>query len=71
MSHRFHSCTEENCFICLGGLSLCEICNCAEASLLTTCPEKIIDMETQDAIMKGQVADLRSYVQSKKVRRGA
>lgn len=36
--HTFHKCSAERCYVCDGGLSLCDVCGGFEGSILPTCP---------------------------------
>ncbi len=51
--HQLHSCNEDNCFVCRGGLSFCEVCKGAEASLPTDCPGRRLTHTEEDAIVAG------------------
>jgi hypothetical protein len=42
-----------SCFICDGGLVLCELCGGAEGSLPTHCPEVTMGEELEDQVYNG------------------
>lgn len=52
--HRLHSCNEENCFVCNGGLTLCIVCGGAEGSLPTDCPGRVMTPYQDMLVMSGQ-----------------
>jgi hypothetical protein len=35
--HIWHSCNDDDCFVCTGGLGQCTVCGCAESELTTHC----------------------------------
>jgi hypothetical protein len=49
------NCTNDYCHICDGGLAVCLICGCAEASLPKHCPGVKINEEVQARIMAGDL----------------
>lgn len=53
--HRLHRCMDdcEGCFVCEGGLSSCETCGGAEASLPTHCPQVAMDSMQQLLVQQG------------------
>lgn len=56
MKHVFHKCVpgdEDTCQICNGGLSLCNVCGGAEASLPTDCPGIRLTSADLDEIQSG------------------
>jgi hypothetical protein len=55
MKHKLHSCNVERCFICDGGLALCQICGGGEASLPTDCPGYRMTYDRKDLIVNGQI----------------
>lgn len=55
MQHAFHSCNEEDCYPCGGGLAVCVICKGAEGSLPTECPGAKMTSEQDEAIMAGKL----------------
>lgn len=53
MEHKFHKCTEENCYICNGVLSFCTVCGGAEDGLTTHClGRRISESEEKDVYLK-------------------
>lgn len=59
--HRLHNChgTDcEGCFVCEGGLTSCETCGGAEASLPTHCPQVRMDSMQEMLVQQGS-ADFR------------
>ena len=59
--HKMHSCDDPECRICNGGLDACEVCGCAEGTLLTFCPGEKVDSAAQDLIYDG-ILDYHPYV---------
>lgn len=51
--HKQHKCDKEDCFVCKGGLYLCDICGGAEAALPTDCPGKALEEEELRQISTG------------------
>lgn len=60
MHHRWYThykcSTDAYCPVCDGGLSWCEICNGAEASLTTHCPERPLT-EAEEAAVTARALD--------------
>ncbi len=54
MKHTLHKCTREHCYVCDGGLALCEVCGGAEATLPTDCPGTRMTQEQMDAVQNKQ-----------------
>lgn len=52
-----------------GELEFCEVCKCAEGTLLSSCPGKALSGETQDLIMSGKIADFQLYKIRKEIMR--
>jgi hypothetical protein len=52
-THEIHRCSDSTCGICNGGLSVCEICAGAEASLPTDCPGRLLTEDEGDQVMFG------------------
>lgn len=52
---RHVNCHTENCIICDGGLSICTVCGCIEASLPTHCPGFNCWATHGQAIYKGEI----------------
>lgn len=55
MRHILHACNAERCFVCDGGLALCEICGGAEASMPKDCPGYRLHAKRLDAIQDGKI----------------
>ena len=55
MKHTFHRCDEDRCNVCLGDLSLCTVCNGAEASLPTECPGSCMTEQQEADIMSRKI----------------
>ncbi len=55
MTHTMHACHEDECFICNGGLALCNVCGGAEASMPTDCPGRRLTADELDAIQDGTI----------------
>jgi hypothetical protein len=56
MEHKYiehKDCIEPNCYICDGGLAVCEVCSGAEGSLTTECCGKKLSFEQQNQIYAG------------------
>lgn len=53
-AHILHTCEDERCFTCNGGLALCTICGGAEATLPTHCPGNRMTTEQQEAVQNKQ-----------------
>lgn len=53
--HTQHTCEDENCNVCRGGLSLCTICGGAEGSMPTECPGRPLTMKEDDDIYNGKL----------------
>lgn len=51
--HKFHRCSEFDCYTCDGGLAFCDVCKGAEVSLPTDCPGAPMQEELQDAVQAG------------------
>lgn len=49
--HKLHRCTIDNCTLCIGGLSYCQTCHGAEASLTTECCGLWVGNRVQNLIM--------------------
>lgn len=47
--HAWHTCDDERCNVCLGGLAMCTMCGGAEGSLLPVCPGKVLSADEHDA----------------------
>jgi hypothetical protein len=52
-AHVLHSCTDERCQICIGGLSLCNVCGGAEGSLPTECPGVRMTEQQEELVYAG------------------
>ncbi len=57
--HMWHTCGNERCIICDGGLSVCIVCGGAEGTLTTECCGKRITSEEEDAIYKAETLDYK------------
>jgi hypothetical protein len=44
-AHSYHSCNDEECKVCPGGLALCDVCNGGEGELLPECPGRRLTVE--------------------------
>lgn len=53
MDHDLHKCNEDDCMICLDGLSSCNSCGGAEASMPTDCPGVRMTVDQIDAVQAG------------------
>ncbi len=62
MEHKFvehDNCNKENCPVCDGGLSICEICDGAEGSLTTDCCGRKLTSDELDRIYESEDMDFR------------
>lgn len=59
MDHQLHTCPpdcdKEFCNYCRGGLSLCDVCKGAEATLPTDCPGRVLTDGEKHAILLGEI----------------
>lgn len=55
IAHTQHSCEDENCNVCRGGLSLCTICGGAEESMPTECSGRDMTGDEQDEVYAGKL----------------
>jgi hypothetical protein len=53
--HVQHKCSDENCVVCNGGLSLCKVCGGAESSMPTECPGAKMTPEQAAAVQAGTI----------------
>lgn len=51
-----------------GDLAYCNVCHCAEGSLLAYCPGFKLSAETEEACYKGNVLDLKFRTQARQAR---
>lgn len=61
MKHTLHSCNEDRCFVCEGGLALCTTCGGGEGDLPKECPGYRMSEEERELVMRGQ----RDFVDGK------
>lgn len=57
MEHRYekhNDCRKDNCWVCDGGIAICEVCHLVEGSLTTECPGKPSWQEHNRAVYLGQ-----------------
>jgi hypothetical protein len=57
--HRLHKCSDLDCTICAGGLSLCEVCGGGESELPTHCPGEQLTEGQRRGISTGEMDFLR------------
>lgn len=55
MKHVIHSCSEDRCFVCDGGLGLCTVCGSAEGAWTTDCPGSQIPSTVLDQVYSNVV----------------
>lgn len=53
-AHVLHSCNEERCFVCDGGLAMCTVCGGGEGAMPTDCPGAKIAAPILDQIYRGE-----------------
>lgn len=53
MNHVLHSCDQPGCFVCDGGLGLCDVCGGAESAIPTECPGTRMTTAQSDAVAAG------------------
>ena len=56
--HVFHSCTDEGCNVCDGGLAWCTVCGAAESELLEECPGQESEEERRKRVQEQRVEAL-------------
>lgn len=61
LAHSFHHCGSDDCPICRGGLSLCEVCGGAEGTLTTDCPGVPLNRIQEEEVAK-QSIDFRDGI---------
>jgi hypothetical protein len=55
MKHTWHSCFEDGCFICNGGLADCTVCGGAEAALTTECCGEKLPVNILDSVQANEL----------------
>lgn len=60
--HKLHKCNEPTCTVCNGGLSLCETCGGAEASLPNACPGRKMSSIEQNMVQSRELNFMRVKV---------
>ena len=62
-AHVFHKCSNDDCYVCNAGLSLCTICGQAEGELEKFCKGQSVGLHPDDeADIKAQQAELRNQL---------
>ncbi len=51
--HKLHTCTDDRCSICVGGLSWCDVCGGAEIDLPRVCPGRRMTEREREAVRAG------------------
>ena len=48
--HQLHSCNDDTCKTCRGGLAWCDVCHTGEGAMPTHCPGRHITTDEADSI---------------------